>query len=142
MFRFHEYGTEAGDCSLGVGVRGIFPGVLWKKRYRKFGKGEVEVAFGGFVEDSLGESGRSLRGGGADGPEDDVQLRRKSGTEEVRGFGEALMQFKCGGVTGFQTLSKDAAGSVREELLRGPESDRGGTGARALEGDFAEVEFL
>ena len=35
----------------------------------------MEVAFGGFVEDVLGESGGGFGGGGADGPEDDVELR-------------------------------------------------------------------
>jgi hypothetical protein len=127
---------------LRVGVRGIFPGVLWKKGYRKFGKGEVEVAFGGFVEDSLGESGGGLRGGSADGPEDDVELRRKSRNEEVRRFGEALMQSEGGGVTVFETLREVAARSVWEELLRCPECYGGGTGARTLEGDFAEMELL
>ena len=125
-----------------VGVRGIFPGVLWKKGYRKFGEGEVEVAFGGFVEDSLGESGRSLRGGGADGPEDDVELRRRCGGEEVPGFGEALMQFECRGVARFQTLREGAARSVWEELLRGPECNRRGSSARTLKGDFAEVKLF
>ena len=81
-----------------VGVRGIFPGVLWKKGYRKFGKGEVEVAFGGFVEDSLGECGRGFRSGGADSPEDDVQLWRKIRSEEVGRFREMVLLFEGGSV--------------------------------------------
>lgn len=106
------------------------------------GEGEVEVAFRGFVEDLLGESGGGLRGGSADSPEDNVELRRKSGSEEVRRFGEAPMQGEGGGVTRFEALREDAVGSVWEELLRGPECDSGSTGARTLEGDFPEVEFL
>jgi len=35
-----------------------------------------------------------------------------------------------------------AIGDERKELLRGPEGDGGGSGAGALEADFAEVELV
>ena len=55
---------------------------------------------------------------------------------------EALVEFECGGVAGFEALREDAAERVGEQLLGGPESDRGGSGAGALERDLAEVEIL
>jgi len=76
MFGFHEHGAETGDGNLLAGLREILPGILWKKRYRKLGQGQVEVMSGGFVEDALGEGGRSFRSRSADGPEDDVELWR------------------------------------------------------------------
>jgi hypothetical protein len=102
----------------------------------------MEVASGGLVEDKLGASRGGLRGSGADGPEDDIQLRRRCRGDEVRGFGEVLMEFEGGGVASFEALREGAAGSVGEQLLGGPESDRRGAGARTLERDFAEVEVL
>ena len=102
----------------------------------------MEVAFGGLVEDALGEGGRGLRSVGADGPEDDVELWRRDWSDEVRRPGETLVKFECGGTAGFEALRECATGSVREQLLCGPESDGGGSGAGALEGDLAEVETL
>jgi hypothetical protein len=55
MFRFHEDGTEARDGSVGIILRNIFPGILWKKAHGKLSQGEMKVPFGGFVEDSLGK---------------------------------------------------------------------------------------
>src|SRR5713101_8311046 len=89
----------------------------------------MEVASGGLVEDELGEGGGGLRGGRADGPEDDVQLRRRCRGGEMRRFFEALVEFEGGGVPGFEALRECAAGCVGEQLLRGPESDRRGGGA-------------
>ena len=102
----------------------------------------MEVAFGGFVEDSLGEGGGFLRRGGTHGPEDNVELRRRCRGEEVRRFREKLMEFERGGVAGFEALREGAAWVVGQQLLRGPESDCGGSGAGALEGDFAKVEVF
>ena len=45
-------------------------------------------------------------------------------------------------MAGFEALGEGAAGCVGEQLLGGPESDGGGSGAGALEGDLAEMEFL
>ena len=114
MFRFHQDRPEAGDGGLRIDRRGSFPGILWKKAPWELGESEVEVAPGGLVEEELGEGGGGFRRWGADGPEDDVQLRRRCLGEEVRGFGEALVKFQCGGVAGFETLGEGAAGDVRE----------------------------
>ena len=102
----------------------------------------MEVAFGGFVEDSLGEGGRSFGCRGSDGPEEDVELRRECWDEEVGGFAKALVEFEGGGVAGFESLREGAAGGVGEQLLRGPEGDGRGSGTGTLEGDFAEVEVV
>ena len=99
----------------------------------------MEVPSGGLVENELGEDGGGFRGSRADCPEDDVQLRRRCRGDEVRRFFEALVKFDGGGVAGFESLREGAAGDVGEQLLCGPESDRGGAGTRALERDFAEV---
>ena len=52
------------------------------------------------------------------------------------------MEFERGVVAGFEALGEGSAGSVGEKLLGGPESYGRGSGAGALEGDFAEVEIL
>jgi hypothetical protein len=97
---------------------------LWKKTHWEPGKGQVEVLSGGFVEDALGEGGRSFGCRGSGGPEEDVELRRKCWSEEAFGFGEALVEFEGGRVAGLQALCEDTAGDVGEQLLGGPESDR------------------
>jgi hypothetical protein len=93
---------------------------LWKKAHWEFGQGQVEVPLGNLVEDPLGEGGRGLGGGGARGPENDIQLGWTCGSDEVRGLLEVLMQFKCGGATGFEALGKSSAGYVGEQLLCSP----------------------
>jgi hypothetical protein len=54
MFRFHQNRAEAGDHGSFAGLRKILPGILWKKAHWELSQGQVEVAFGGLVEDSLG----------------------------------------------------------------------------------------
>ena len=118
MFGFHEDGTEAGNCGLRVRFGGTLPGILWKKAHRKPGEREMEVASGGFVEDSLGERGGDFGGSGSDGPKENVQLRRKCRDDEVRRFAEALVQFKCSRVAGFEAFCEGPAGGVGKELDR------------------------
>ena len=74
----------------------------------------MEVAFGGFVEDGLGEGRGSFGSGSADGPEDNVELRRGDRGYEAGRFGEAAMKFDGGGVAGFEALREGSAGDVRE----------------------------
>jgi hypothetical protein len=114
MFWFHQDRPEAGHGGLRVRLLRIFPTILWKKAQWKFCEGEMEIAFGGLIEDPLSEGGGGLGSARADGPEDDVELRRRCGGEEVRGFGEALMEFERGGVAGFEALREGSAGGVRE----------------------------
>ena len=102
----------------------------------------MKVAFGGFVEDLLGERRGGFRCRGPDGPKENIQLRRKCRDAEVRRSSEALVQFKCSRVTGLQTFCESAAGGVGEQLLRGPESDGGGAGTGALKGDLTEVKIF
>ncbi len=59
---------------------------MWKKADWKFGESKVKVAMCGFIEDLLGERGRGFGSGGANGPEDNVELRGRDGSEKVRGF--------------------------------------------------------
>ena len=118
------------------------PGILWKKGHRELRESEMEVARGGFAEDALGKGRRSLGSGGTDGPEGDVELGWRDRDEEVRRLAEALVEFEGGGVAGCQTLGEGAASGVREQLLGGPEGDGRSSGARALEGDFAEVKIF
>ena len=133
MFRLHEYGTEAGDFIFDVIYGGILPGIMWKKTCRKFGESKVEIIFGGFVEDRLRKRRGSLWCRGVDSPEDDVELRRVGRGEEVRRFGEAVVEFEGGGVAGFEALGESSARDVGEKLLGRPESYGGGTGAGAFE---------
>ena len=142
MFGFHEDGTEAGNCGLRVRFGGTLPGILWKKAHRKPGEREMEIASGGFVEDSLGERRGDFGGSGSDGPEENVQLRGEGWDEEVGRFAEALVEFERSGVAGLEAFCKGAARGVGEQLLRGPEGDGRGAGARALKGDLAEVEIF
>jgi hypothetical protein len=120
----------------------ILPGIFLKKAHREPGEREMEVAFGSFVEDLLSEGGGGFGCRGPDGPEENVELRRKGWDEEVRRFAEALVKFERGGVAGFEAFREGTSRSVGEELLRGPESDSRGTGAGALEGDLAEVKVF
>ncbi len=94
---------------------------MWKKTDRKLRESQVKVAPCGFVEDGLREIGGGVGGGGFDGPEDDVELRRSGWGEKVRGFAKAVVESKGGDVARFEVLRELAAGSVREELLGGPE---------------------
>ena len=80
----------------------------------------MEVSSGGLVEDALGAGGGCLGGSFAGSPEDDIQLGRSCGSDEVWGFFEALMEFQCGGVAGFEALSEGATARVGEQLLGGP----------------------
>ena len=84
----------------------------------------------------------SLGVGDFDCPEDDIELRREAWGNEVRAGGEAAVEFEGGFVAGFEVLGEGAAASVGEELLRGPESDGGGSGAGTLERDLAEVKIF
>ncbi len=65
-----------------------------------------------------------------------------AGSEEAGSICEALVEFEGGVAAGFEALRELAAGSVGQQLLGGPERDGGGSGAGALERDFAEVEIL
>jgi hypothetical protein len=116
--------------------------MLWKKSQRKFRESEVEVAFGGLVKDLLGEGGGGFGGSGPDGPENDIQLWRRGGGEEEGRFFQKSMEFKGGSVTGFEALREGAGGRVWKQLLRSPESDRGGSGTGALEGDLSEMKII
>jgi len=80
----------------------------------------VEVPSGGLVEDALGAGGGGLGGCFAGSPEDDIQLRRRCGSDEVRRFFKVLVEFERGGVAGFEALSEGAAARVGEQLLGGP----------------------
>jgi hypothetical protein len=142
MLWFHQDRPETGHRVLRIDFRKIFPGILWKKARWELRECKVKVAPGGLVKNALGEGRGGLRGGGADGPNDDIQLRRRRGRHEVRRFGKVFVEFECGGMARFEALREGAAGSVGEQLLCSPESDRGGAGAGALEGDFAEVEIF
>jgi len=75
MFRFHQDGTEARDHCFRIVRREISPGFFLKKTRWEPREGEMEVSASSFIKDLLGESGRGLRGFGADCPEDDVELR-------------------------------------------------------------------
>jgi hypothetical protein len=80
----------------------------------------MEVAFGGFVEDLLGEGRGGSGCGGADCPEDDVEFRWSCRGEEVGRFAEKLVEFESGGVARLEAFREGATGSVREQLLGGP----------------------
>src|SRR5260370_23168905 len=101
MFGFHQDRPQTGHGGLRVDLRGILPEILWKKAHWELCECEMEVASGGLVEDKLGASRGGLRGSGAHGPEDDIQLRRRCRGDEVRGFGEWLMEFEGGGLASF-----------------------------------------
>ena len=100
MFWFHEDGTETSDSGLRVDFGGILPGILWKKAHGDPGEREMEVVFGSFVEDLLRKRGRGIGCRGPNGPEQNVQLRRKGWDNEVRRFAQVLMQFYCSRVAG------------------------------------------
>jgi hypothetical protein len=106
---------------------------LWKKAHRKPGEGEVKIVFGGFVEDLLSEGRRGFQRGAWDGPEEDVELGRVPGSEEVFGFCETLMEFEGGGVASFEAFCKVACPFVWEQLLGGPESNSRGSGTGTFE---------
>src|SRR6202021_4040229 len=98
-------------------LRGIFPCILWKKTRRQFRQSNMQVDFGGFVEDGLREGRGSLGGGGVGGPEDDVELRGAGWGEELRAFGQAAVQFERCGMAGLEARGEAAAGGGGERLL-------------------------
>jgi hypothetical protein len=109
MLRFHENGAEAGNGGFGFETVRIRPGVLWKKAHGKFGESEMEVEFGNLVKYELSEGRRGLRSGGADGPEEDVELGRSCWCQEEGGCGEEVVKSKSCGVAAFEALGEDTA---------------------------------
>ena len=139
MLGLHENGAEAGYRFI---LFDLWPRVRWEKADWQVSEGQMEVQTGGFVEDVLGESGGCGGGCGFRGPKYDVELGWSEGSCEVWGLGEAAVEFEGCFATGFETLGEGAARRVREKALGCPESDGRGSGAGALERDFAEVEIF
>jgi hypothetical protein len=142
MLWFHKDGAEADYGRFGVNGGGLLTSVLWKNSDRKFGESKMEISFGGFVEDGLREVGGGFGGSGIDGPEDDIELRRRERSEEMRGGGEETMEFEGGGVAGLQVLRKLTTGGVRQKLLGGPKGDGRGSCTGTLQGDLSEMKIF
>src|ERR1700733_4710088 len=142
MLGLHQYGAKAGHSFFYVFFGGIFPCILWKKPPCKFSQSNMEIDFGGLVEDGLREGRGSLGGGSVGGPENDVELRGAGWGEELTAFGQAAVKLERRRMAGLEAPGEFAAGDVGEKLLGRPESYGGGSGPGALEGDLAEMEVL
>ena len=100
MFGLHQDGAETDDGGGGI----VRPDVGGKEAGGEMGEGEVEVEFGGGVEDGLGTAGGLCDRGGSYGPEDDIELGSKAGGDEAGVCGEALGELEGGVAAGVQIL--------------------------------------
>jgi len=103
----------------------------------------MQIARGGGLKNLLGQFGGALGGGCVELKDDDVELGASGGEGLEAGIGaEAAVEVERGGAALSEATGEFTAGDEGEKLVGGPESDRGSTGAGALQADFTEVQLL
>ena len=140
MLGLHQHRAQAGDGGES-GVPGHSLGL--KPCQRQFYKGEMQMARGGSLKNFMRQFGSALGRGCVELPDNDVELGGSGGEglETVVGA-EAAIEIKGGGAAPRKATGELAARDEREKLLRGPQGDRGGAGAGALQADLAQVQLL
>ena len=103
----------------------------------------MQIAGGGGYKSALRQFGGGLGRFSGQLPDHDVEFGRTGGERLKAWFGaEAAIELECGGTALLEAARELAAGDEGQKLLRGPQGDCGGAGARALQADLAQVLLL
>ena len=103
----------------------------------------MQITRGARHKNLLGKLGGAFGGRRIDLPDHDIELRRTSSEGLEAGVvPQAPIEFARSPPAADQAAGKVALGLERQKLLRGPQGDGCSASSRALQADFAQVQFL